>query len=237
MHHQCVMERPAARSLADHVGLLLNYECRRLRYYEAIGDLQPNDLRPEDIVDQAYLEAGEQLRRGAAGEAGYRWLRSLADRVLDREVRRIRAERAKADESREPEAIVARRLPELWPDPTAPISEEVAQANEELQRALERILGELPDELREPFVLVVADGYSREDVAVFEALTPDEVTCRVALTIRLLRDRLAREYEGEPPPLEQTFRLVERMPPTPTATARARASLGEAVESAPPPAG
>ena len=40
MRDECVMERSATDRLADHVGRVLSYVCRRLRYYEAIGDLQ-----------------------------------------------------------------------------------------------------------------------------------------------------------------------------------------------------
>ena len=218
------------RKLLDYLALLLNYVARRLRYYEAIGDLQPDELAPEEIVDAIYLEAGEELRHGPPGEHGYRWMRALADRLLERERRRIRAARKRAGA---PEVPLARRLPELLPDPTTPLPEAVADAAE-LQRALACIVGELPAHLREPLLLLVVDGYDVDDVAALERLSPGEVTWRVARARRLLRDRLAREYgDREAPPLEKMFRLVERLQPSATAAARARGQLG--ATPAPPP--
>jgi DNA-directed RNA polymerase specialized sigma24 family protein len=227
MHDEPRVEPRSAENLAGYVGPLVNYVCRRLRYYEAIGDLQPTDLQPEDIVDLIYLEAGEHLRHSPPGEPGYRWLRSLADRILAREVRRIRTEHAAADIRSAPETPPERRLPELIPDSRAPVPEEVAVGNE-LQRSLARLVGEFPDSLREPFLLMVVDGYGRKDIAAMEGLPPDEVTRRVAQAIRVLRDRLAEEYaDQDAPPPEQLFRLVERLSPTAVAAARARQHLIE----------
>src|SRR5207245_1364362 len=104
-------------------------------------------------------EAGEQLRHQPAGERGYRWLRQLAERVLRREVKRIRkgALRGLAGSP----AAATERLPDLIADPRTPIPDELAESDG-FQRAIARLLGRLPAGLREPFLLVVADGYDRD---------------------------------------------------------------------------
>lgn len=160
------MQAPSlARAMHESDGMrpLLNYVGRRLRYYEAIGDLGPGGLEPEAIVDAVLDEAGEHLRNLPPGER-LRWLRGLADRILSREVERARA----------------------MPD--------VEQQTEELRRAATRILGELPESLREPFLLMFAEGYTRDDVAALEGVTPVEATRRIAQAGQLLRERLRREF-------------------------------------------
>jgi DNA-directed RNA polymerase specialized sigma24 family protein len=226
------MESHSADALADKLALLTNHVRRRLRYFEAIGDVQPGDLDPEDLVDGVYLDAGQRLQQQASGERDYRWLRRLADEVLERAVRQVRAQRRSAGAT----APIIRSLPELVPDPNTPIPEEVA-ADAGFQRALARLFGQLPDELREPFLLVVADGYRIGEVAALEHLLPEEVRRRVAHASLLLRERLAQAYGGgEQLPLERLFRLAERIEPTTDAYTRARQRLSQPpAPTAPPP--
>jgi DNA-directed RNA polymerase specialized sigma24 family protein len=184
---------------------LNNYVARRLRYYQAIGDLDPEDLPIAEVVDETYLDAAKERR--PPGQAAYPWLRQIANRVLAHKLRRIG--KAKRPTDRE----LQRALPELVPDPTGPVPDEVAETDE-LQRAMARILGELPDELREPFLLVVGDGHGFEDVAELEGTSREEALRRVATAGLILRRRLAREYGmDEALPLEQLFAAVERVEP------------------------
>ena len=142
---------------------LRNYVGRRLRYYEAIGDLEPGGLEPESIVTAVLAEAGEHVRDLPPGER-LRCLRGVADRILSREVERAQA----------------------MPD--------VEVQTEELRRAATRILGELPESLREPFLLMFSEGYTRDDVAALEGVTAVEATRRIAQAGQLLRERLRREF-------------------------------------------
>jgi DNA-directed RNA polymerase specialized sigma24 family protein len=179
-----------------------------LEYYEAIGDLHPGDFRAEDIVDLTYLEA---QRRGE-DPPGYRRLRTVADRVLQRHVDRIRAQRRAAE--RNGEVAFARRMPELLPDPTTSPPDDLAAAAE-LRRAVARLVGELPDDEREPLLMVVVDGQRVDDVAALEQLTRGEVLRRIADGMIRLRRLLAREYgEGEPPDAAEILNLLELPIPT-----------------------
>lgn len=200
------MDPRSSDLLAGHLPLLLNYVDRRLRYYEAIGDLAPDTITAEDVAKAVYLEAAGQRDHLPSGAEGYRRLRALADDVLERELRRIRAERASVENA--PEVSLARRLPELFPDPSTPPPDEVVAAAE-LQRAL--------------------------GLAALEGISPDEVDRRVARASLLVRERLACEYgEREAPRLDELFRLVERLQPSAATQAFARAQL-DATSSPPPP--
>src|SRR5437660_648319 len=87
---------------------------------------------------------------------------------------------------------MARHPAERLADPRTPIPDELAESDG-FQRAIARLLGRLPAGLREPFLLVVADGYDRDDVAALEGLQPAEVTRRVARASRFLKRCLAAE--------------------------------------------
>jgi DNA-directed RNA polymerase specialized sigma24 family protein len=198
------MELDSAQQLSDVAAPLANFVCRRLRYYEAIGGLRPGDVDVRDLVARTYREAADPRRHRPTGERDYRWLRSIAETLVQREVRRFEAERPPA----RPEILPLR---ELVADPTVPVPEPVAH-DPRLQRALALLIGQLPDMMREPFLQVVVDGYSLEDAAALEGLRPDGIIRRVAQASLWLRDRLAREYgDTQRLALEQIFRAVEKL--------------------------
>ena len=217
------MKSDASERLVDLAAPLINYVTRRLRYYEATGELEPADVASEDIVDAVYLEAGEHLRHRPPGERGYRWLRAIADEIVNGEINTVRAARRVAGQ---PEtATRAPALASLIPDPNAPIPEQVAESVE-LQQAIARVLGDLHDSLREPLLLMAVEGYDLAVVALMESIEPSEVARRVTTATDVLRQRLQREYgDAEPPTPEQMFRLVEQITPSASDTQRARDQL------------
>src|SRR5438105_1432277 len=80
------------------VGLLrplLNYARAELRAHEALGDLPPGAVAPEDIVDTALLAA---LRRAdeAPDNRLYPWLRGFVRRAIAREVAAAHRRRARS---------------------------------------------------------------------------------------------------------------------------------------------
>jgi DNA-directed RNA polymerase specialized sigma24 family protein len=235
MHALMSVANEPSQDPVDYLEPLGNYVARRLRYHEALGDLRPNELAPEDILDELYVQAIAHLRPKPRNQALYPWLRMLADRILEREVSRSHAAAADADER--PEVDLARRLPEVLPDTNSPLPEDEAAAAE-LQRAIARVVGELPPELREPLLMVLADGYEPDEVAALEGLPLEEVTRRVRAATELLRERIAREYgEEAAPSVEEIIQLMERWQPSPADQARARAQLEEDEPPAPlPPA-
>jgi RNA polymerase sigma factor (sigma-70 family) len=210
----------AERSVA-HLGRLLRYARVELNAQEALGNLPPGDVRPEDVVDAALLDAlGEA--DAAPAEGLYPWLRGFVRRAIDREVaaarprRRYRYLEAPVRPERLEDEGPPRRLVEVLPDPRAPEPEEIVEARE-IQRALLALLGQLPGDWREAFLLHVRDGLSIAEVAAIEGIPTVEARRRIRSTREFLRARLVEEYRDVPgePPSDAIFERLHR----PTATA------------------
>jgi RNA polymerase sigma factor (sigma-70 family) len=212
----------AERSVA-HLGRLLRYARVELSVQEALGNLPRGDVQPEDVVDAALLDALAHADEAPA-EGFYPWLRRFVRRAIDREVaaarprRRHRSVEGPVRPERVEDDRPPRRLVEVLPDPKAPIPEEVVDGLE-FQRALLDLLGQLPGDWREAFLLHVRDGLSIEEVAAVEGIPSAEVRRRIRSTREFLRARLAEEYRDleDEPPSDAIFEQLGR--PTATATA------------------
>jgi len=169
------------------LSLLGGYVARRLRYHEALSEIAPGELDAEEIVDEVWFMAQRH------GTPDFASLRALADRLLARRIDHLRTRRQALQRDRE--LALTRRLPELLPDPRHPPEDVVAGA--ELQRALARLVGELPEKEREPLLLTAMDWRSLDEVAALERLSRDEVRRRVAAGTEHLRRLLLREYGVE----------------------------------------
>jgi RNA polymerase sigma factor (sigma-70 family) len=210
----------AERSVA-HLGRLLGYARIELSAQEALGNLPRGDVQPEDVVDAALLDALANADEAPA-EGFYPWLRGFVRRAIDREVAAARPRRRQrsVDGPLRPEHLEdegpPRQLLEVLPDPKAPVPEEVVEGRE-FQRALVDLLGQLPGDSREAFLLHVRDGLSIDEVAAVEGIPSAEVRRRIRRTREFLRARLAEEYRDVPgePPSDAIFERLHR----PTATA------------------
>jgi RNA polymerase sigma factor (sigma-70 family) len=229
--------REPSRLLA-YLAPLLNFVRRRIRFHEALGDLPPGALRAEELVDAVFAEALAARAERPAQQGVYPWLRRLARQVLAREIERARQQRRersleaplrpgpRADQEADGRP---RRLIDILPDPSAPPPDTAAE-QAEFQRALARLLGDLPEAWREPFLLTACDGYSVRRVATLEGLPVAEVRRRIALAREFLRARLAEEYEefAGAAPTETLFTAVERIEPSAEHAARLRNRLSAA---------
>jgi len=201
---------------------LLNYARRRLGVHGALSDIPPGAVRPEEIVDEALLEALSR-RDEEPEESLYPRLRRYVRRAISRAVRKERPHRRQRSIEEpvgtqwpnEEDGGRPRRLIDILPDPTAPIPERVLESAE-FAEALVQILAQLPDIWREPFVLHVRDGLSIREVASIEGVSVNEVKHRIDEARSFLRARLAEEYEESEfsPPTEAIFEALERVEPT-----------------------
>jgi RNA polymerase sigma factor (sigma-70 family) len=222
----------AERSVA-HLGRLLRYARVELSAQEALGNLPRGDVRPEDVVDAALLDALADADE-APVEGFYPWLRGYVRRAIDREVaaarprRRHRYTEAPVRPERLEDEGPPRRLVEVLPDPKAPVPEEVVEGRE-FQRALLDLLGQLPGDWREAFLLHVRDGLSIDEVAAVEGISSAEVRRRIRSTHEFLRARLAEEYRdlGAEPPSEAIFERLRRDTATAEHTTRIERQLAE----------
>lgn len=209
---------------------LLNFARDEIRAQVALGRLEPGQLSPEEVVDEALLEALRSSEQPPQGKV-YPWLRSLVRRAVEREVRQHPPHRSlfepvglsRRDES---DAGLPRRLIDILPNPSSPIPGQVVESLE-FQHALGAILRQLPTAWREPFLLDVRDGQSIREVAQLEGVSESEVRQRIDRAREFLRARLAEEYADSPlpPPTETIFELLDRIEPTPEQLERTRARL------------
>lgn len=228
MEHSVFVDRTV-----DLLRPLLGYARDRIRTHEALGDLLPDRVPPEEVVGAALVEA---LRRvdDAPADRLYPWLRGFVRQAIAREVadwRRRRRERS-LDEpvgtgwSDDSGIGVPLRLIDVLPDPTAPTPEELATAAE-VQRAIAALLGQAPDIWREPLRLHAIDGLPIAAVARMEGVTTAEVRRRIERAREFLRARLAEEYEeGRAPAAETLLAAMPRTEPAPEALARLHERLG-----------
>jgi len=82
--------------VGQHLERLYHFVRHELAYFEAIGDLAPTDLTPEDVVDTAVLRAyGEFVREPRIGRSIRGRLIRHAREYIEAEARRRSVERAR----------------------------------------------------------------------------------------------------------------------------------------------
>jgi RNA polymerase sigma factor (sigma-70 family) len=216
---------------------LLNFARSEVEAQVALGNLPPGAVSPEDVVDEALLEALRHVDE-APQDRLYPWLRGFVRRAIGRQVeeagRRRQEERSLYEpiDTDRPASwghVWPRLLIDILPDPTAEIPDQVVES-EEFQQLLAKLLRQLPLIWREPFLLHVRDGLSLPEVARLEGVPVAEVRRRIERGREYLRTHLAEEYEDTsfPPPTEEIFELLDRIEPTPEQVERIRGRLESA---------
>jgi DNA-directed RNA polymerase specialized sigma24 family protein len=77
----------------ERLSELYDYVRHELAAREAVGNLVPDDLTPDDVVDDVILRAYREFVRNPEEQPGDDWLRRLAKERIRSEVRRRRWER------------------------------------------------------------------------------------------------------------------------------------------------
>jgi RNA polymerase sigma factor (sigma-70 family) len=157
---------------------LYRYAQHLLNYYRALGDLPPNHLDVEDIVDTAVLGAYRQLGKGSANRDLRKRLMEIARTYVKNEVARITAHSeltvSKEEDVREipPEEEVYQegeqmydffdpdedlKVEDVVPDLYVPTPEEAVE-RAELQQCVKVALAGMPEEWRRALVLRFTRG-------------------------------------------------------------------------------
>ena len=169
-------DRAAFTTALEHeLDSLYRFIARELRYHEALGDIYPGDLQPEEIVDEVAIQALKQARRIPQRSTLKGWLRHLALRTLHKHVKRLRLQHRIEVLSLEDPVLSGQKWgvwyqPDaalLWEDVLpAPIpSLEEALLLNETRENLEKALNALPYEQRLVFILHAIDGLSYAEIA------------------------------------------------------------------------
>lgn len=219
---------PFRRDLTASLKPLWRYLSSRVRYAEEGRGVWADDNRANEILANVVLEALSRRDEKPAGGGMYRWLRGIADQALARELAAAGGEPvASLDElqERNPQEREALQLPQDAA-PEQPmlsdasdidqLSPEERTVRDEFQHAIVSALRDLPDDLREPFLLHTRDGRSFEEIASLEGIDAAEVATLVGEARQLLRDRMAEEYDGLDddalPAIDTMYEALEDVP-------------------------
>lgn len=197
-----------ATQLEPHLKRLYDFARREIAYYEAVGDLLPGELAPEEVVDAILPRAYRQFTRHPEETGSYRWLLQLTMQHLREEVGRRKAERRKTaarieDDvpDRPPDDAVGDeifeffqpdedlRLEDVLPDPSVPAPEDAVERREMLRRVA-HTLARLPPAWRRTFVLHQVEGLSVADIARLTGRSEAEVERVLEQTRAYLRQGL-----------------------------------------------
>lgn len=140
-------------------------------YYFAVRHL-PSSEDGYDIVQETFISVWESLHRYDASKSFEVWLRRIAlnkcrDKLRKAFVRRLITRFTDADS----DAI------EAVPDPT-PTPDEALSTTSAQQR-FEVALASLPNQLREPLVLTIWEGFSQKEAAEILGITAKAIENRI----------------------------------------------------------
>jgi RNA polymerase sigma factor (sigma-70 family) len=182
-----------------------------LSHAEAVGDLLPGELTPEDVVDAVILRAYREFVKAPPEQSIRRWLVGIAREHVEAEIKRLRAWHARTlrrmeenvpdtpptewvstlgDETldfHEPDEDL--KLEDVLPDLEVPTPEEVAETRE-LRGCVRAALATMPREWRQTLLRRHVDGLSGAELA--KALGRSELETRRVLehARQYLRQRL-----------------------------------------------
>lgn len=183
------------RNLRSYVGYELG---RRV----TMGQLSPEDVLRDEVVDTAFASALTRLEEGEPIRDLHTYLRSRAQDMIRREVRRVSNERqrivsldtvlAGSDEGEDGELV---RLADIIPDLQTPELDQAAIDSETVTYLIEA-LSDLPERWRSVVLQRTIEGRSAREIADEEDLDIDEVRRIIVSSRDFLRDRMENVYHA-----------------------------------------
>ncbi len=184
---------------------LYRFAARELRYHEALGHIRPGEVLPEEIVDEVAVRALRRAPRAPRRATFRGWLRLLALRAIDDQVRRLRRQHEMEVLSLEQPLRTGQRFDEYfqldyalkWEDvlPAPVLSAEDAVALRETRQELEQALNALPPDQRLAFVLHAIEGLGYAEIAAITHTSRDEAKSAYRAAREALRQRFAAQFE------------------------------------------
>jgi RNA polymerase sigma-70 factor, ECF subfamily len=198
-------DRAAFMALLErHINELYRFAAREARYHEALGNIRPGEVLPEEIVDEVALRALRRARRMPRQVSFKGWLRLLALRAIDDRVRRLRRRHNMEVLSIEAPQRTGQRGDEYfqldyaptWADvmPTPTLSPEQTVVLRETGQELEQALNQLPPDQRLAFVLHALEGLGYAEIAAITHQTRGEVKAAYHAAREALRQRFANQF-------------------------------------------
>lgn len=157
-----------------HLNGLYEFVRHQLAYFESSGDLAGGELTAEDVIDTVLVRAYREFVKAPGERDIGKWLTELANEHLQREVRRLQAERRRhlPIEKDIPEVPPVEevktlgeeildfyqpdedlKLEDIFPEYDVSTPEDFVAAKEELVQCINAALGAMPEEWRKAFNL------------------------------------------------------------------------------------
>jgi len=198
-------------ALRERLGPLYNFARREILQSQLAGDLQPGDIVPVEVVDEAIANVFSGLQMTVPEKEIERLLYAEVWKILRREVdevkesreRWVSLEKAVEDETAvEPEGTLTGDLFEYWqpeevlrvedviPDSTFPSQEQVME-DEEIQKVLMCALSTLPAKERGAFVLNDVEGFQSEEISLILGTPVEAIESTIEGARAKVREALA----------------------------------------------
>jgi RNA polymerase sigma factor (sigma-70 family) len=177
------------------------------------GVLEPGELRPEEVVDEAVVRVfSRSTKKDLPKDIEWALTREIIA-VVEEFAEKLASERSATVSLEESVAITppeeevstlgeeilyfyqpdeALKLEDVVADPTALTPQDVVE-DAEVTHILYNYLNELPDSQRKAYTLTVIEGYSPEEVAMIMQLKPEKVNQLVEQARESLQQKLTRE--------------------------------------------
>jgi RNA polymerase sigma factor (sigma-70 family) len=195
----------------QHLRPLTDLVRHKIAYYEAVGDLLPGELAPEDVMDAVLLQAYREFVRTPPDGSMRRWLIGLARDHLRSEVKRLKGWRARTavrteedvPETPPTEAVSALgdeildfhepdedlKVEDILPDLEVPTPEDEA-ARREVQRCVSASLAGTPRAWRLVLTRRYVDGLTGRALAQAVGMLESQVERVLEQATGYLRQRL-----------------------------------------------
>lgn len=185
------------QELVERLSSYVGFELSRRT---AMGQLDPGDVLRDEVVDNAFASALTRLQEGVPIRDLHTYLRSRAQDMIRREIRRVGFERQRFlsldqviyNDDADPGEQVT--LADVIPDTESPDLETVSIDAEVLTYLIDS-LSDLPDRWRSVFLERTIQGKSAQRIADDEAMNVDEVRRIVVLSRDFLRDRMENVHQ------------------------------------------
>lgn len=197
VRQQIAQLREQPHELVERLASYVGFELSRRT---AMGQLDPGDVLRDEVVDNAFASALTRLEEGVPIRDLHTYLRSRAQDMIRREIRRVGFERQRFlsldqviySEDADPGEQVT--LADVIPDNESRDLES-ASIDAEVLTYLIDSLSNLPDRWRSVFLERTIQGKSAQRIADEEAMDIDEVRRIVILSRDFLRDRMENVYQ------------------------------------------
>ena len=196
--------------IQPHLPELFHFIRRELAYHQALGDLSPSDVRPEEVLDAAVVRGYGRFAERPEHLEVLPWLTGIALEVIGEEIEahRVRERRVATEapapsdpmdvtddedteiyEFYQPDEQI--RMEDILPDPESPIPEE-AEAIRERNLLVQEVLALLPRRWRHALVLMDVHDMKPEEVTEILGLDAAELDRLRGCAERFMREWLAQ---------------------------------------------